>query len=60
MSLVKNKMKIVKSKKAQEGAGTMAFGEVIGWLILFALIIFVFFWYSGLGSKIIAILKNVF
>ena len=52
-------MKIIKNKKAGEGA-ERPIGEIIGWIILFALVIFVLFWYGGLGSKIISILKSIF
>lgn len=51
-------MEIIKNKKGN-GAVT-PFAEIIGWIILFALLVFAFFWFSGLGNKIIAILKNVF
>jgi len=52
-------MNIIKNKKASEGA-EMTVGEIIGWVILFALAVFAFFWYSGIGNKIIASIKDIF
>ena len=52
-------MKITKNKKADLGEATgMTLGQIISWIILFALVFFVFFWYSGLGTKIIKIGKS--
>ncbi len=52
-------MKITKNKKSQEGA-VEPMRQIIGWIILFALIIFVFMWYSGLGNKAIEAFKAFF
>jgi len=52
-------MKLIKNKKAGEGA-TTPMREIIGWIILFALLIFVLFWYSGLGTKILEIFRGFF
>ena len=60
MILMKNKMKIIKNKKAQEGAGSMTFAQIVGFLIAFALLIFALLWYGGMRDTIIAILKNIF
>lgn len=57
---MKNKMKLIKNKKALEGAGTMSFGKIVGFLILFALLMFVIFWYGGLRDTIITILEDIF
>lgn len=51
-------MKITKDKRAEEGI-EHPLGEIIGWIILFALIMFVFLWYSGLGTKITALFKSI-
>jgi len=50
-------MKIIKNKRAEEGIGPPLI-EIIGWIILFALIVSVFLWYSNLGTKAIALFKN--
>jgi len=47
-------MKLTKNKKGGEGT-TMPYEWIIAFIILAALVLFVFFWYSGLGSKIIQI-----
>lgn len=52
--------KLIKNKKSQEGAGSMTFGEIIGWIILAALVIFIIFWYSGLSNQITQLLKSIF
>jgi len=52
-------MKIIKNKKASEGA-EKPIAEIIGWILLFALLVFAFFWYSGMGNKIISIFKGFF
>lgn len=51
-------MKIIKNKKAVEEAIGGVSWEIITFIILAALIIFAFFWYSGLGKKIIALFKS--
>ncbi|MDP6547355.1 MAG: hypothetical protein QF917_00130 [Candidatus Woesearchaeota archaeon] len=52
-------MKILTNKKG--GEGTVApFRHIVEWIILFALLAFALFWFSGLGNKIIAILKSFF
>jgi hypothetical protein len=56
---MKNKMEIIKNKKASEGAAK-PMTEIIGWIILFAFLIFAFLWYTGLKDYIIAILKEIF
>ncbi|MEK6868662.1 MAG: hypothetical protein AABX74_00405 [Nanoarchaeota archaeon] len=53
-------MKLIKNKKAQEGAGEQVMGNIIKWIILFALLIFALFWFSGLGDKILSIIKSRF
>lgn len=54
-------MNVIKNKKADVGAATgMTLGEIIGWIIIAALIVFAFFWYSGLGSKMRVALKSYF
>ena len=58
-SSVDNKMKLLKNKKSQEGTG-LPLSHIIGFIILFALLVFVLFWYSDLGSKITQLLKSVF
>lgn len=52
-------MKLLKSKKSQEGTG-LPLSHIIGFIILFALLVFVLFWYSSLGDKIIGLLKSFF
>tara|TARA_B100000315_G_scaffold249133_1_gene279913 strand:+ start:791 stop:940 length:150 start_codon:yes stop_codon:yes gene_type:complete len=47
-----------KNKKSQ--AGIMPFGHIVKWIILFALLLFVLFWFSGLGDKMIKIVKSLF
>ena len=56
--MINNKMKLIKNKKAQEGT-TMPVAQIVGWIIVIALILFVISWYYlGLGSKITAIIKS--
>lgn len=50
-------MKLIKNKRADEA---MPFAEIIGWAILGVLILFVLVWYSGLGTKIISIIRSFF
>ncbi|MBL7054770.1 hypothetical protein ISS05_03350 [Candidatus Woesearchaeota archaeon] len=52
-------MKFFKNKKGEEGGG-MPFGEMIGWVLLIFLILFMFAWISGLGNKIVRIVSNYF
>jgi len=52
-------MKLLKNKKSQEGTG-LPLSHIIGFIILFALLVFVLFWYSSLGDKIIGLLKSFF
>ena len=49
---------MIKNKKSQ--AGVMTFGQIVKWIILFALLLFALFWFSGLGDKILKIVKSVF
>ena len=49
-------MKLTKNKKGADT--TMPYEWIIALIILFALVLFVFFWYSGLGNKIIEIGKS--
>lgn len=51
-------MKAIKNKKATEGVG-MPFATIITFIILFLLLGIIFLWYSGLGSKIIAIIRSI-
>ena len=46
--------KLFKNKKAGEGE-ERSLVEIIGWVIVIALVVFALLWYSGLGTKIIAI-----
>ena len=49
---------MIKTKKSQAGVEVM--GHIIKWIILFALLIFAVFWATGLGDKIIGIVKSIF
>ena len=52
-------MKLTKNKRAGVGEATgMTGAEIIGWILLAALIIFIAFWYSGLGNYILKILNS--
>ncbi|MBL7055549.1 hypothetical protein ISS07_01410 [Candidatus Woesearchaeota archaeon] len=48
-------------KKAQEASGGgMALTEIMGFLLLIALVVFLLFWYGDLGNKIIGLIKSIF
>ena len=49
-----NKMQLIKSKKAGEPT---TLSEIIGWIIVIVLILFVFLWNGGLGTKITSLYK---
>jgi hypothetical protein len=51
-------MNTKKNKKSQ--AGIMSFGHIVKWIILFALLIFVLLWFSGLGKKLLSLIKPIF
>ena len=54
-------MRVIKNKKASTGEAVgLTGGEIIGWIILFALIAFALFYFSGFGSKLLAMLKGAF
>ncbi|MBI2557963.1 hypothetical protein HYW20_01465 [Candidatus Woesearchaeota archaeon] len=52
-------MKLIKNKRADVGQSTgMTAGEIIGWILLAALVMFAAFWYSGLGNYILKLLNS--
>lgn len=52
---------LIKNKKASTGEAIgITGGEIITWIILFALIAFALFYFSGFGSKLLAMLKGAF
>ena len=54
---MKNKMKIIKNKKASEGV-SMPATEIIRWIILFAFLILAIYFIIRWGGNIIAIGKE--
>ena len=56
----KIKMKLIKNKKAQEGT-TMPLAQIVGWIIVIALILIVISWYYlGLGNYITKTIESFF
>ncbi|MBS3102038.1 hypothetical protein J4458_01160 [Candidatus Woesearchaeota archaeon] len=53
-------MRLIKDKRAVAEGVERSVSEIMVWIILFALAVFAFIWYSGLGSKIISIIKSLF
>lgn len=52
------KMGILKNKKSQEAGATPVVWQMVGWILAFALLIFALLWYSGLGEKIMSLIKS--
>lgn len=53
-------MKLLKSKKSEEGAAGMTWSFIIGLVICAALIIFVALWYTGLLGYGANLIKSAF
>ncbi len=51
-------MNLIKNKKSQEAGATPVVWHMIGWILAFALLIFALLWFSGLGEKIISLIKS--
>lgn len=52
-------MKLFKNKRGDDGKDR-PFGEIVGWIILILLLLFMLFWYSGLGNIVVRIFSNYF
>lgn len=52
-------MKLLKSRKAGEGEEKSVL-EIIGWILLGALLLFAILWYSGIGKNIVEIGNSFF
>jgi len=53
-------MKSINNKRASTGEAIGLSGaEIIGWIILFALVFFAFLYFSGFGNNLMALFKGI-